>query len=204
MKNFLIITLAIVVIGALILAGCAQPSPSSTAPASTAPTSAAPKTTSSTTPPASSPAASSPASAASGKTIELRMGYTLPPGSPPYNGWEWFAQELATETNGQVTLKLYPGGTLVQASGMLQGIETGITSFGFAVLTSYTNDWPLLSAFLLPSIEFPKTEDGMLAAGNALFTLYKEFPDIQVEFPPSVKVISAMSTDPFISMVQRP
>ena len=141
----------------------------------------------------------SPALSATGKKIELRMGYTLPPGAAPYNGWEWFAQELEKRTNGQVTLKLFPGGTLARARGMKDAIVSGMSTFGFIVNVGHAKDWPLTHAIMLPTLGFPNNLEGMIAAGKALFTVYTEFPEIQAEHAnPKLKVISAMTTGPYM------
>lgn len=142
---------------------------------------------------------------AAGGKIELRMGYTLPPGAAPYNGWEWFAGELEKRTNGEVTLKLFPGGTLAKARGMKDAIVSGMSTFGFIVNVGHTKDWPLTHAIMLPSLGFPNNLAGMIAAGEALYTIYKEFPEIQAEHAhPKLKVISAMTTGPYIYQGKKP
>jgi len=104
-----------------------------------------------------------------------------------------------------VTLKLFPGGTLAKARGMKDAIVSGMSTFGFIVNVGHTKDWPLTHAIMLPTLGFPNSLEGMIGAGKALYKVYTEFPEIQEEHAhPKLKVISAMTTGPYMYQGKKP
>lgn len=78
--------------------------------------------------------------AASGPALakELRLGMI----TPPQHNWtqtaEWFAEEVAEQSDGELTIALFPAGQLGDESAMFSQMETGLLDMGImtAALTS--------------------------------------------------------------------
>lgn len=56
-------------------------------------------------------------------------------------------------TDGKVKVTIYPGGTLLQASDIYEGVLSGIADIGHSATSYNTGRFPLMQAFGLPGIE---------------------------------------------------
>jgi len=64
---------------------------------------------------------------AASKPVVLKFATYLPPVHGTSKAIEAFAADLEARTNGEVTIKYFPGGSLAKAPGMIKAIEAGIT-----------------------------------------------------------------------------
>lgn len=69
---------------------------------------------------------------AADKAIELKFSNYYPPVAAQSKICEDFIKELELRTHGQVKVKYFPGGSLLNGPGMIKGIESGITDIGLA------------------------------------------------------------------------
>jgi len=73
----------------------------------------------------------------SAETVELKLAHFMPTMHVQHlKAFEPFAKKVAEASGGEVTVKIYPGGTLGNPKTMVDAISTGITDIGF-VLPSY-------------------------------------------------------------------
>jgi TRAP-type C4-dicarboxylate transport system substrate-binding protein len=66
------------------------------------------------------------------EVIKLKAANYLPVTHPMSALGQWFCDEIKKRTNGQVEITYYPGGTLLTAPKMYDGIVTGISDIGLS------------------------------------------------------------------------
>ena len=114
------------------------------------------------------------------EVIKLKGANYLPVTHPMSHLSGWFCDEVKKRTNGQVEISYYPGGTLLTAVKMYDGVVTGITDIGFSHIQYTRGRFPVTEVFDLP-LGFPS---GWAATGVAtdFFNKYKpkEWNDVQV------------------------
>jgi len=122
------------------------------------------------------------ATLASAQTIELTYANFFPPFHIQSKLAESWCQEVEKRTNGAVKINYYPGGTLVKAPQIYDGVEQGIADIGMSVLAYSKGRFPVLGAMDLP-IGYPngvvatKIANGVLDKFNP-----KEFDTTQIMF----------------------
>ena len=124
-KTFLGVSLGLflVLILSLVL-GCSSPAPAPT----TAP---APSSTSAPS------ATSKPADTSSGQTFKLSYADFFPPVAANHIIQEEMTKEITKRTNGKVTFTHHPGGALLSATEMYNGVVNGLADIG-STHTGYT------------------------------------------------------------------
>ena len=143
MKKASWITAVVVVISlvGMVLAGCGG----------TTTTTAAPTTTTAGGGETTTTAAESTTTTA-GQPVEFKFAYFAPEATFPGKASLWWIDEIGKATNGQVTVKWFPGGTLLTPKNMYDGILEGVADIGLSCPTYEPGRFPLLSINDLPGL----------------------------------------------------
>ncbi|SHI38496.1 TRAP transporter substrate-binding protein [Desulfofundulus thermosubterraneus] len=130
------------------------------------------------------------------KPIVLKYAFFAPANTFPAKQMEKWKEELEKRTNNKVKVELFPGGTLLTAQNMYDGVKNGVADIGLSCPTYEPGRFPLLAISDLPS-GFPNSR----VASRVVFDLIKEFPpDAFKDF----KIITAFATEPARLMVTEP
>lgn len=87
------------------------------------------------------------------KTVELKLAHFMPAMHVQHvKAFEPFAKEVAARSNGEVTVKIYPGATLGNPKTMVDAIKNGITDIGFVIPSYVPGRFERSSVFELPFI----------------------------------------------------
>lgn len=120
--------------------------------------------------------------------IKLTYAFFAPAGTFPGKQMAQWAQEIEKRTQGQVKVQTFPGGTLLGARDMYDGVLNGVADIGLGSPSYDPGRFPLTSGVALP-VKFPN-------ATVASLTLL----DIMMEFKPAeydkFKVITMFTTEP--------
>jgi TRAP-type C4-dicarboxylate transport system substrate-binding protein len=194
-KKWMILILAICLIGALMLPACTAEEEPAPAPAP-APTSApapapAPAPTSA---PAPAPA---PAPAAPTKTGTLKVSYTTPKGKSYGQGLEYFAEEFEKATDGRYKVETYPSNSLVTLTEALDATKGGKCEIVVSSVGMFQSQFPLNN---IPSVTTlgwdPQSPDDFVDGWSAWRELINAFPEVEKEFD-GLKLLNPMMMDPF-------
>lgn len=179
MKKVLLITLAVFLVGAIMLGGCAQTAPAP-APKPTPSPAPAPAPTPAPTPapaPAPTPMPTptpAPAPAPAAKVIKLKFN--------DQNPQTWFVDEwlnaVGKATNGRIQWEVYPNQTLSKGADAWEATRTGIADVSWLFLGYWPQKFPLTHVYTLPFLNYKSAERG----GEILLKLYEKFPSIQAEW----------------------
>jgi TRAP-type C4-dicarboxylate transport system substrate-binding protein len=122
--------------------------------------------------------ASSPGRGA--EVIKLKGANYLPVTHPMSHLGGWFCDEIKKRTNGQVEITYYPGGTLLTAPKMYDGVVTGIADLGLSHIQYTRGRFPVTEVFDLP-LGFPSGWAATMVATD-FYNKYKpkEWNDVQV------------------------
>ncbi|MHB8867988.1 MAG: TRAP transporter substrate-binding protein [Thermoleophilia bacterium] len=136
-------------------------------------------------------AAPSTNTTAPAEKITLKYAYFAPEANFPGRQMMWWAEEVSKRTNGQVEVQTFPGGTLLTAKNMYDGVLQGVADIGLSFVTYEPGRFPLLSIHDLPGL-YPG--GNATQASNAFFDVVWANQDIAelADF----KVITAFSTEP--------
>lgn len=156
MKRFLVTTVLVIIIGAIILSACAQPAP---APA--------PKPTPTPTP--------APAPV---KPIELKIANFQPPGAPSTPMMEMWGKSIEKETGGKVTFTMYAGETLAKAAATYDATVTGVADICHTFAGYSPGKFSLSEVVILPFIGFNTTAP----AAQTLWDLWEAFPEMREQY----------------------
>ena len=80
------------------------------------------------------------------------------------------AKEVEKRTGGKVKVDLYPGGTLLGAKTMFNGVIEGQADMGVSVLASMPGRFPLIAAIDLP-IGIPNARVG----SRMVYDIYQKY-----------------------------
>lgn len=136
--------------------------------------------------------------AESGSTepIVLKYAFFAPANTFPAKQMEKWKEELEKRTNNRVKVELFPGGTLLTAKNMYDGVRDGVADIGLSCPTYEPGRFPLLGISDLPS-GFTNSK----VASRVIFELIQEFnPKSLKDF----KIITAFATEPAHLMVTQP
>ncbi len=109
---------------------------------------------------------------------------------------ERWAKELEKRSNGLVTVKTFPGSTLLGAKNMLDGVISGVADIGCIVFAYQPGRFPLLEGMDLP-IGFPNST----VANAVLFKLFKKYHPKSLS---KVKVIALFTAPGADIMSEKP
>ena len=88
------------------------------------------------------------------EVIKLKAANYLPVTHPMSVLSGWFCDEIKKRTNGRVEITYYPGGTLLTAVKMYDGVVTGISDMGLSHIQYTRGRFPVTEVFDLP-LGFP-------------------------------------------------
>ncbi|VEF46761.1 TRAP system periplasmic protein [Bacillus freudenreichii] len=122
------------------------------------------------------------------KAIILSYAFFAPENSFPAVQMKKWSEELSDRTNGKVKVDLFPGGTLLEASNMFDGIKNGTADIGMSATSYEPARFPLLTISDLPS-GYPNA----YVASRTVYDLIQEYPP---EAFKDFKIIAAFTTEP--------
>jgi len=126
--------------------------------------------------------------AASAAEITLTYAFFAPAKTFPAVQMTHWAQQLAKRTNGKVEVKTFPGGTLLGAKDMYDGVSKGVADIGLGAPSYDPGRFPLTSGIALP-VGFTSATQ----ASHTLWALTKEFKPKEYD---GFKVIAMFTTEP--------
>jgi TRAP-type C4-dicarboxylate transport system substrate-binding protein len=144
----------------------------------------------------SSAQTSKSASPPAGQKI-LRFAYSTPSKRSMSYGWEWLGPEFEKRTNGRYRIEYYPGETLFKMAAGFDSVVSNVAQITHVSIGSYERRLPVSNILCLPTLDFPSTLKGKIAAGNAFMELYQKFPQIQEEYK-EVKVFGFHQLFPYV------
>lgn len=106
----------------------------------------------------------------------------MPKAGAIVRGWEWFAEQLEKQTNGRYKVDFYPAQSLLKADAALQGVVSGVADIANAGVSSQQQAFPVTTVLSLPSVHFPDTTAGHVAALDARQQLLAKYPAMSNEF----------------------
>jgi len=130
-------------------------------------------------------AAAAPAHAAD---ITLNYAFFAPAGTFPGKQMAHWAEELKKRTNGKVEVRTYPGGTLLGARDMYDGVAKGVADIGLGAPSYDPGRFPLTAGISLP-LHFPDAT----VASQTLWAVTKEFKPKEYD---GFKIIAMFTTEP--------
>ncbi|CAD5248456.1 MULTISPECIES: TRAP transporter substrate-binding protein [Halomonadaceae] len=123
--------------------------------------------------------------------INLSYAFFAPSQTFPAVQMEHWAKELNERTDGQVNVNTFPGGTLLTAANMFDGVLNGVADIGLSATSYEPGRFPLLNlAGNLTGIDVNSQ-----TASQAVYELIKEFPAETLGLE-EFKVITAFTSEP--------
>lgn len=130
------------------------------------------------------------------KQITLKYAFFAPAGTFPAVQMEKWAEEVRKRTNGKVEVKTFPGGTLLTAKNMYDGVQSGVAEIGLSATSYEPGRFPMLAIVDSP-VSFPNAR----VASLVLWDLTQEFkPKELADF----KVITMFATEPAFVQSKKP
>jgi len=120
--------------------------------------------------------------------ISLTYAFFAPAGTFPGKQMAQWAEEIEKRTGGQVQVKTFPGGTLLGARDMYDGVMSGVADIGLGSPSYDPGRFPLTSGVALP-VKFPNAT----VASLALLDIMAEFKPAEYE---QFKIITMFTTEP--------
>jgi len=136
--------------------------------------------------------------AATGADAEIKLTYAnFPPAQTfPCVQMERWAKEVEKRTNGQVKIQTFPGGTLLPAKNIFEGIISGTADIGNFAMSYQPGRFPLSEA-----IDLPLGFTSARAASLALYDLIEKYRPKEFE---KVKIITLFTCPPNDLMTSKP
>lgn len=128
--------------------------------------------------------------------IELTYANFPPPKTFPSVQMERWADEVEARTNGKVSIKTFPGGTLLEAKAMMDGVMDGVADIGCVAFPYQPGRFQLLAGVDLP-LGFPNSK----VANAVLWDLYKKYQPASLK---GVKVLALFTAPPASIMSKDP
>ncbi len=136
-----------------------------------------------------------PAPAAAGP-IKLKYANFPPAPTFPCVQMERWKKEVEKRTNGKVSIDTFPGGTLLKAKGMMDGVIAGTADIGCLCMAYQPGRFLITNAIALP-LGIPNAKAGSLA----LWDLYDKY---RPKAFAKVKVLAMFTTAPSNLMMKIP
>lgn len=121
-------------------------------------------------------------------TIKLSYAFFAPSRSFPAVQMERWAKEVAKRTNGKVKISTYPGGTLLGAKNMFDGVISGIADIGCFCPPYMPGRFPLMEA-----VDLPVGFTSAAVASAVTWDLYKKYHPASFA---KVKVLTMFTCSP--------
>ena len=128
--------------------------------------------------------------------INLTYAFFAPAGTFPGRQMAHWAEQVSKRTNGKVAVKTFPGGTLLGAREMYDGVSKGVADIGLGAPSYDPGRFPLTSGMSLP-LSFPDAT----VASRVLWEITREFQPKEFE---NYKVIAMFTTEPGYIQSRKP
>lgn len=125
------------------------------------------------------------------ENITLSYAFFAPAQSFPAVQMQKWADELESRTEGRVSVDLFPGGTLLTANNMYDGVSSGVADIGLSATSYEPGRFPLLN--LAGSLAGQKVNSEI--ASQMTYQLIQEFKG-QMPALDDFKVITAFTSEP--------
>ena len=163
MKKLITALLTIALIIPLVLGGCADTTDTDTA-----------DTTDTTTTDTTDTDTTDTTDTTTTEPVELRLT-THGMDTALYQEW---ADKVAEATNGEVTVTIYPSGTLMGEADVLSGVKSGIADIGELAIPTFEDQFPLTNLLSLPFMPLGDVETFC----QIWEQLIEEFPELTAEY----------------------
>ncbi|WP_051233999.1 TRAP transporter substrate-binding protein [Halomonas halocynthiae] len=130
-------------------------------------------------------------SSALASDITLNYAFFAPAQTYPGMQMQFWADELEKRTNGQVSVNTFPGGTLLTAANMFDGVLNGVADIGLTTTSYEPARFPLLNMIGEISGQDVSAE----VASQVAYQLIQEFPQDQFNLE-DFKVITIFTSEP--------
>lgn len=130
------------------------------------------------------------------QNIQLTYANFPPATTFPCVQMERWAEEVQKRTGGKVTIKTFPGGTLLGAKNMYDGVVKGLADIGCLATAYQPGRWKLFEAMDLPFM----FESGEIASAT-MWELYSKFKPKSFD---GVKVLTMFTCAPAHIMSEKP
>lgn len=131
-----------------------------------------------------------------GDVIKLTYAFFAPAGTFPAVQMEEWKKRLEEKTDGKVEVELFPGGTLLEANNMYDGVANGTADIGLTSTSYESGRFPLLAISDMPS--------GYANAKSASHVA----ADLVEKYPPEAlkdfKIITTFATEPAYIQSKKP
>jgi TRAP-type C4-dicarboxylate transport system substrate-binding protein len=140
-------------------------------------------------------AAAAPA-AAKDEPVKLTYAFFAPAGTFPGKQMAHWAEQIEKRADGQVKVQTFPGGTLLGAREMYDGVLSGVADIGLGAPSYDPGRFPLTSGLALP-VKFPNAT----VASLTLLDLTQEFQPAEFD---KFKIITMFTTEPGYIQSRKP
>ncbi len=130
------------------------------------------------------------------ETINLNYAAGMPAPAFPCIQMERWKNEVEKRTNGKVSIRTFPGGTLLKDKMMVDGVKLGQADMGIVCMAYQPGRFIVTNAVSLP-LQLPNA----YVAGRTLFDLYKKYKPKEFE---GLKVITMFTSAPSNLMMRGP
>lgn len=127
--------------------------------------------------------------------ITLTYAFFAPANTFPAKQMAHWAEQVNKRTNGKVLVRTFPGGTLLGARDMYDGVTKGVADIGLGSPSYDPGRFPLTAGIALP-LGFPNAT----VASRTLWALTQEFQPKEYE---NFKLIAMFTTEPGYVMSRR-
>ncbi len=133
-----------------------------------------------------------------GQTKSVTLNYANFPPAPtfPCVQMERWKKQVEKKTNGRIKINTFPGGTLLGAKGMMDGVIAGQADIGCLCMAYQPGRFTVTNAVSLP-LGIPDSETGSLV----LLDLYKKYKPVSFN---KVKVLTMFTSAPASIMCKKP
>ena len=128
--------------------------------------------------------------------IELSYAFFAPAGTFPAVQMDKWAEEVEKRTDGKVKINTFPGGSLLTAENMYDGVANGLADIGLSSTTYEPGRFPLLAISDMPS-GYPNAK----VASDVISELVNEYPP---EAFKDFKIITTFAAEPAYIQSQKP
>ena len=128
--------------------------------------------------------------------IELNYAFFAPVGTFLAVQMEKWAEEVEKRTDGKVKVNTFPGGSLLTAENMFDGVSNGLADIGLSVTAYAPGRFPLLEIADMPS-GYPNAK----VASKVLADLVNEFDQEALK---DYKILTVFTTEPAYIQSQEP
>lgn len=143
------------------------------------------------------PPKAAPAKAeAPAEKIELSYANFPPPITFPCVQMERWKEKVEKATDGKVTVNTFPGGSLLKAKAMMDGVVDGTADIGCVALPYQPGRFPLMAGLDLP-VGFSNSK----VANAVLWDLYQKYQPASLK---DVKVLALFTAPPAVIMSKDP